>query len=155
MTTICQSQPLSTLVILPAVACFDPLCIPPLVHSIHSDFITLSSLFNECVRIASIALQFNRNFNKGFFTMANDTVQIRVTRELKEQAESVFKAMGLKTSEAIRLFLQQVVNSGGLPFQPTAKQPNAETLEAMEEIANGGGERFKNTDDLFKSWDEK
>lgn len=87
--------------------------------------------------------------------MANDTVQIRVTRELKEQAESVFKAMGLKTSEAIRLFLQQVVNSGGLPFQPTAKQPNAETLEAMEEIANGGGERFKNTDDLFKSWDEK
>ncbi|MBN4079986.1 type II toxin-antitoxin system RelB/DinJ family antitoxin [bacterium AH-315-C08] len=86
--------------------------------------------------------------------MANDTVQVRVTAELKEQAESVFKAMGLKTSEAIRLFLQQSVNSGGLPFQPTAKQPNAETIEAIVEIAKGGGKRFKNTDDLFKSWDK-
>ncbi len=87
--------------------------------------------------------------------MANDTVQIRVTPELKKQAEAVFKAIGLKTSEAIRLFLQQAVNSGGLPFQPTCKQPNAETREAMKELEQGRGERFKNTDELFKSWDVK
>ena len=87
--------------------------------------------------------------------MANDTVQVRVTPELKEQAESVFKAIGLKTSEAIRLFLQQAVNSGGLPFQPMAKQPNPATLEAMKELEKGGGERIKNADDLFKSWDKK
>jgi len=87
--------------------------------------------------------------------MANDTVQIRVTPELKKQAEAVFKGIGLKTSEAIRLFLQQAVNSGGLPFQPTGKRPNAETLEAMRELEQGGGETFKNTDDLFKSWERK
>jgi DNA-damage-inducible protein J len=87
--------------------------------------------------------------------MANDTVQVRVTPELKAEAESVFKSLGLKTSEAIRLFLQQSVNSGGLPFQPMAKQPNADTIEAMEELDRGGGERFKNSDDLFKSWDKK
>jgi len=87
--------------------------------------------------------------------MPNDTVQVRITPELKKEAEAVFKAMGMKTSEAIRLFLQQAVNSGGLPFQPTAKQPNAATREAMKELEKGGGQRFKNTDDLFKSWDKK
>lgn len=87
--------------------------------------------------------------------MANATVQIRVTPELKKQAEAVFKAIGLKTSEAIRLFLQQAVNTGGLPFQPMAKQPNAATRKAMKELEKGGGIRFKNTDDLFKSWDKK
>jgi DNA-damage-inducible protein J len=85
--------------------------------------------------------------------MANDTVQVRVTPELKEEAESVFKSIGLKTSEAIRLFLQQSVNSGGLPFQPIAKQPNVATREAMKELEKGGGDRFKSSDDLFKSWD--
>lgn len=87
--------------------------------------------------------------------MPNDTVQVRVTPELKQQAESVFQAMGLKTSEAIRMFLQQSVNIGGLPFQPTTKQPNAQTREAIRELKKGGGRRFKKTDDLFKDWDTK
>ena len=87
--------------------------------------------------------------------MANDTVQVRVTPKLKKQAESVFKSIGLKTSEAIRLFLQQSVNSGGLPFQPMAKPPNVATREAMKELEKSGGKRFKKTDDLFKSWDAK
>ncbi len=49
----------------------------------------------------------------------------------------MFKAMGLKTSDAIRLFLQQSVNVGGLPFRPTAMQPNAETMAAMRESQRG------------------
>lgn len=61
----------------------------------------------------------------------NDTVQARVTSELKADAEAVFNSMGLKTSDAIRLFLQQSVNIGGLPFQPKAKLPNADTRDAM------------------------
>jgi DNA-damage-inducible protein J len=65
--------------------------------------------------------------------MANDTVQARVPHELKQEAEAIFSAIGLKTSDAIRMFLQQSVNSGGLPFQPTARKPNAQTLEAMKE----------------------
>lgn len=85
--------------------------------------------------------------------MTNETVQVRVTPELKEQAEAVFRAMGLKTSEAIRLFLQQSVNSGGLPFQPMTKRPNAHTREAMQELESGGDERVKNTGDLSKRWD--
>ena len=87
--------------------------------------------------------------------MPNDTVQVRVTPELKKQAETVFKAIGLKTSEAIRLFLQQAVNTGGLPFQPMVRQPNTETREAMTEMEKGEGSQFKNTTELFKSWEDK
>ena len=67
----------------------------------------------------------------------NDTVQCQVTPELKRDAERVFRAMGLNTSDAIRLFLQQSVNEGGLPFRPTAAWPNAETMAAMQETQTG------------------
>lgn len=85
--------------------------------------------------------------------MTNVTVQARISRELKEEAETIFTAMGLSTAEAIRVFLQQVVNSGGLPFQPTAKRPNAETLAAILELENGGGQVFQTTDELFADWE--
>lgn len=85
--------------------------------------------------------------------MTTTTVQARVTSELKQEAEAVLAAIGLSTSDSIRLFLQQVVNSGGLPFKPTAKQPNAETMAAMMELEDGEGKRFSSVEDLFDSWD--
>jgi DNA-damage-inducible protein J len=84
--------------------------------------------------------------------MPNVTVQARVSAELKEEAEAVFAAIGLTTAEAIRIFMQQTVNSGGLPFRPTAKTPNAETLEAISELEDGGGQSFKTTSELFADW---
>ncbi len=84
--------------------------------------------------------------------MSNVIVQSRVNPELKQQAEAVFAAIGLSTADAIRMFLQQVVNSGGLPFQPTARRPNTETSEAMHELDNGGGQVFKTTQELFADW---
>ncbi|RME65705.1 MAG: type II toxin-antitoxin system RelB/DinJ family antitoxin [Caldilineae bacterium] len=84
--------------------------------------------------------------------MKKVTIQTRVTPELKEEAEKVLDAMGMSTAEAIRIFLQQVVNSGSFPFQPTPKRPNPETLQAMLELENGGGEVFETPDDLFADW---
>lgn len=84
--------------------------------------------------------------------MSNVTVQARVSPELKQQADTLFAALGLSTSDAIRIFLQQAVNLGGLPFQPMVKRPNAETLEAMKELEEGGGERFQTTAELFADW---
>ena len=84
--------------------------------------------------------------------MSNVTVQARVTADLKQQAEAVFFEIGMSTAEAIRVFLKQAVNSGGLPFQPTAKRPNTETMAAILELENGGGQRFETTDDLFAEW---
>jgi DNA-damage-inducible protein J len=84
--------------------------------------------------------------------MSSVAVQSRVSPELKEQAEAVFAALGLSTSDAIRMFLQQAVNTGGLPFQPMTRRPNPETLEAMRELESGGGRVFKTTAELFADW---
>ena len=70
--------------------------------------------------------------------MENITVQSRITPELKEASEHILNAMGLKTSEAIRLFLHQVVNSKGLPFRPSVRHvPNSVTKESFIEMQEG------------------
>lgn len=84
--------------------------------------------------------------------MSNTTVQARISTELKQDAEAVFSAIGLTVAEAIRLFLQQSVNSGGLPFQPTAKMPSPETAAALNELEDAGGQLFTTTEDLFADW---
>ena len=85
---------------------------------------------------------------------ASDTIQARISPQLKREAEAVFRAIGLKTSDAIRLFLQQSVNLGGLPFRLRAKTPNQETLAAMDELKANKGEHFKTSQELFDSWDK-
>ena len=81
--------------------------------------------------------------------MTKTTVQARISRDLKREAEAVFDAIGMSTADAIRIFLTQAVNTGGLPFQPTAKIPNAETLAAIEELETGGGRVHQSSEDLF------
>ena len=85
----------------------------------------------------------------------NTHVQARVSPELKKQADAILNAMGLKTAEAIRLFLQQVVNTGGLPFQPRAKVPNTDTITAMKELEDDGGRVYDNPDTLFDNWEKE
>jgi DNA-damage-inducible protein J len=82
--------------------------------------------------------------------MANHLVQARVSDTLKTQADTIFTSIGLTTSDAIRMFLQQSVNIGGLPFQPVAKIPNKKTIAAMEEAERKIGKSFKTARDLFK-----
>ena len=84
--------------------------------------------------------------------MAGQTIQARVSDELKAQAELLFSSMGMTTSDAIRIFLQQSVNTGGLPFQPISNL-NKDTLDAMREVANKNGKDFKNTQELFVDLD--
>jgi addiction module RelB/DinJ family antitoxin len=48
--------------------------------------------------------------------MKTDVVRARIEADLKDHATAVLKANGLELSDAIRLFLRQVVQKGGLPF---------------------------------------
>jgi len=75
-------------------------------------------------------------------------VRARIEPGLKTKAEKYFDILGLSTTQAITLFFKQVELHRGLPFEITI--PNTETINAMKEIENGGGRKFKNTDELFK-----
>lgn len=46
------------------------------------------------------------------------TMQVRVDESLKREAETLFEAMGLSLSEAVRLFVAQAVHERRLPFTP-------------------------------------
>jgi DNA-damage-inducible protein J len=75
-------------------------------------------------------------------------VRARIEPGLKSKAEKYFDILGLSTTQAITLFFKQVELHRGLPFEINI--PNNETIAAMKEIENGGGKKFKNTDELFK-----
>ena len=80
-------------------------------------------------------------------------INIRVNDEVKKEAETIFKSLGLNMSVTINLFLKKCINENGMPFD--LKIPNKETIEAMEEtnkILNGDIERksYKNADELFE-----
>ena len=81
-----------------------------------------------------------------------DRIQARIEPELKRSAEAIFSKIGISSGEAIRMFYSQVQLRGGIPFD--VRIPNADTLEAMEELNSGKGERFESTDDIFESWEQ-
>ncbi len=56
-------------------------------------------------------------------------IRSRIEPDLKENATRILAYCGLNVSDAIRLFLYQVVAQNGLPF--AVKAPNAVTRAAM------------------------
>ena len=65
------------------------------------------------------------------------TIQVRVDDKLKAQADALFADIGLDTSSAIRVFLKQSVNRGGIPFELQSSSYLPYLLEADEEARTG------------------
>jgi DNA-damage-inducible protein J len=80
------------------------------------------------------------------------TVQARIPVNLKNEAEILFRSLGLTASDAIRVFFQQAINEGGIPFMLRSKTPNAQTQAAMLESQKGETESFSSVDEMFDSW---
>lgn len=59
--------------------------------------------------------------------MSETVIRSRIDSSIKLEAQSLLERFGLTMSDAIRLFLHQVVIEKGLPFQ--VKLPKAEALE--------------------------
>ena len=47
----------------------------------------------------------------------NTTIQVRVDKNTKKEADKTFKKMGLDISSGIKLFLHRVIQSHSIPFQ--------------------------------------
>jgi DNA-damage-inducible protein J len=72
---------------------------------------------------------------------ADDIVQARIDPETKRRAAAVLEPMGLSISDAIRLLMLRIVISNAC-LKPA--RLSAESVEAMNELAKGKGERFDN-----------
>lgn len=65
--------------------------------------------------------------------MAMDsTVQIRMNTELKAQVEALYRNMGTSFAEAVRIFAQQSLREGGMPFRPSLKTWDEMTAQEID-----------------------
>ena len=79
--------------------------------------------------------------------MANTiNVNIRVDEDLKRQTEVLLTEMGLNMTTAVNMFLRQVLRTGGIPFEVTARKDdfynpaNQQILrESVERLEKGMG----------------
>ena len=72
--------------------------------------------------------------------MAMDaTLQIRIDSAVKEQVEALYRSMGTSFAEAVRMFAQQSLQEGGMPFRPSLRawDDMSETEISSEDIAAG------------------
>jgi len=93
--------------------------------------------------------------------MANTTYNIRIDKEIREQADALFKSMGLTLSSAINLFLTQSVIQGKMPIAEIIAAPKyADILlhDARETdiaITNGTTTIYSTPDKLFGAWEKE
>ena len=84
--------------------------------------------------------------------MSTDTVvRARIDSDTEARATEALTAMGLSVSDVIRMVLLRVAEEKRLPF--TVKVPNATTVRAMKELADGKGRRFDSAEELFRDLD--
>ncbi|MCL2171289.1 MAG: type II toxin-antitoxin system RelB/DinJ family antitoxin [Defluviitaleaceae bacterium] len=96
--------------------------------------------------------------------MANTTYNIRIDKNIRKQADELYKSMGLSLSSAINLFLTQSVIQRKLPlaeiYPPTEssypehieKMLLADAVEADAAIENGTAALYSTPDELFAAW---
>jgi DNA-damage-inducible protein J len=74
-------------------------------------------------------------------------VRCRIDEDLKARATEVLSACGLSISDAMRLFLRQVVAAQGLPFE--VRVPSEKTARAMMEACEIR-QRFDSIDEMLR-----
>ncbi|MCL2003242.1 MAG: type II toxin-antitoxin system RelB/DinJ family antitoxin [Oscillospiraceae bacterium] len=61
-------------------------------------------------------------------------VNIRIDKDLKEQAETVFNELGLTMTSAINVFLRQSLRQGKIPFELSLHSDDSHRLYIMREL---------------------
>ena len=84
--------------------------------------------------------------------MANGAVvQARIDPKIKEEARGILDELGMSMSEAIVVYLKQIILRRAIPFE--LKLPNETTLQAVKQLDSGEGVTFNNADELFEDLD--
>ncbi|MEI7899407.1 MAG: type II toxin-antitoxin system RelB/DinJ family antitoxin [bacterium] len=85
--------------------------------------------------------------------MPSTNLSIRIDMQLKKEAEEVFSDFGMSLTSAFVCFVRQTVREQRLPFTPSRRVPNRETIEAMEEVRrlrkDKTGKRYAKFSDLL------
>ena len=78
-------------------------------------------------------------------------VQARIDPRIKEEARNILDELGISMSEAIVVYLKQIILQRGIPFE--LKLPNKDTLQAVQQLEAGKGVTFDSVDKLIEDLD--
>ncbi len=65
--------------------------------------------------------------------MKTSSINVRVDENLKSSVLEVLDNLGLSLTDAIKIYLKQIVMNEGIPFEIRKPKYNSETIAAMEE----------------------
>ena len=89
--------------------------------------------------------------------MATTNLNIRVEKDIKEQADGLFIDLGLNMTTAINIFLRAAIREHGIPFELKKEVPNDTTITAIEEgrklMADPIAKRYSSMADLKAALD--
>ena len=60
-------------------------------------------------------------------------LNIRIDKDIKEQAEGIFNELGMNMTTAVNIFLLTAIREHGIPFELKLDVPNETTVAAIEE----------------------
>lgn len=85
-----------------------------------------------------------------------DTLHIRIDPSVKEKAEKTLKDLGLSITDAINVFLNQVILNDGIPFEIKKPKYDKETIQSMKDVKNGKNlsKSFDSVDEMFEELDK-
>ena len=85
-----------------------------------------------------------------------DTLHIRVEPSVKQKAEKTLNDLGLSITEAVNVFLNQVILHDDIPFEIRKPRYNRTTTKAIKDTKKGKNlsKTFDNTDEMFKELDK-
>lgn len=70
---------------------------------------------------------------EGKYMATTTPTQIRIEENTKKQAVELLEGLGLNLSDAVNMFLKQVILQNGIPFEVKYPELKPEVVEAMEE----------------------
>jgi DNA-damage-inducible protein J len=86
--------------------------------------------------------------------MSQSVINFKIDKKLKSEAERVFAGLGISTTQAMKMFLMQVIYQNGIPFElKLPVQPNETTLQAMRDAESGNTVSYENIEALFDDMD--
>ena len=85
--------------------------------------------------------------------MAQTNVSIRMDENLKKQFDAFCSEIGMSMTTAFCVFAKTVVRERRIPFEIKADVPNADTINAMNNVLNGVGmsKEFTSVKDLMEN----
>ena len=84
--------------------------------------------------------------------MMTTNLNIRIDKDIKDQAEGIFNELGINMTTAVNIFLRTAIREHGIPFELKLDVPNEITVAAIKEgkrmMSDPLAPRYSSMDDL-------